>query len=142
MGTDDNFIFGLGPIQEHFTRLGWEFYVFRKSEVDTRGTSRHGLRYYASWGSSIGGEQWIDDLVSSGKAQLISNNGLFQSFALPASEIREILRNGPPCHKGPPVIGDNYVMSSGWIGDSKIDWDGLLALDPNEIMLVDMVDQS
>ena len=142
MSTDDNFIFGVGPIQEHFSRLGWEFYVFRKSEVDTRGTSRHGLKYYASWGSSIGGEQWIDDLVSSEKAERISNDNLFQSFAFPASEIREILRNGPPRHNGPPVIGDNYFMPSRWIGDSKIDWDGLHALDPNEIMLVDMVDQS
>jgi hypothetical protein len=33
-------------------------------------------------------------------------------------------------------------MHSGWVGDSKVDWDGLLKLDPDEVMLVDMVDQS
>jgi hypothetical protein len=75
-------------------------------------------------------------------AQLFSRSGLFHSFALSASDIRNLLRDGPPRHTGPLVVGENYVMHSGWVGDSKVDWDGLLKLDPDEVMLVDMVDQS
>lgn len=33
-------------------------------------------------------------------------------------------------------------MPPGWVGDSKIDWDALLGLNPDEVMLVDMIDQS
>lgn len=136
-----DFIYGSEP-QEHHCRLGWEFFVFRKSDTDAKDDHRHGLRFFASWESGMGGEKWINDLVISGKAEFLKAGGLFRSYTLTAGIFVDVLRDGVPQHTGPVVVGDDYVTPSGWRGNVKIDWDALRALDANELLLVDMVDQS
>jgi hypothetical protein len=136
-----DFIYG-SELQEHHCRLGWEFFVFKKSDTDAKGDRRHGLRILARWESGMGGEKWIDDLVTSGRAEFLKAGGLFHAYTLTASTLVDVLSDGVPQHTGPMVIGDDYVTPSGWRDNVKIDWDALRALDANELLLVDMVDQS
>lgn len=99
-----DFIYG-SELQEHHCRLGWEFFVFRKSDTDAKDDHRHGLRFFASWESGMGGEKWINDLVISGKAEFLKAGGLFRSYTLTAGIFVDVLRDGVPQHTGPVVVG-------------------------------------
>lgn len=139
--TAPNFIFG-SSLEEHHCHLGWEFFVFKKSDTDAKGSSyRHGLRFLASWECGLGGEKWIEDLVASGQASP-QHQGFMSTYVVTAEVINDVLRNGIPKHAGPDVVGDDYFIPGGWVGNALIDWKALGALNPGEILVVDMFDQS
>lgn len=135
------FIFG-SELQEHHSHLGWEFFVFKKSDTDAKGSSyRHGLRFLASWECGIGGEKWIEDLVAAGKASP-QHEEFMRTYVVTAGVMNDFLRNGIPKHTGPDVVGDDYYIPGGWTSSALIDWKALDALDVGEMLLVDMFDQS
>jgi DNA-directed RNA polymerase subunit RPC12/RpoP len=135
-----NFIFG-NDKEEHQSHLGWEFFVFKKSDTDAKGPYRHGLRFLARWESGLGGDKWIEDLVASGKASP-QHQEYMRTCSVSAGVINEVLRNGIPKHTGPDVVGDDYYMHGGWAGNALFDWKALRELSPDEMLVVDMFDES
>jgi len=143
MADRDNqlFIFG-NDHQGHHSHLGWEFIVFRKSDIDAKGSDiRHGLRYLARRECGLGGEKWIDDLVSTGKA-VPQNRKFVRSYIVNVEVLKTIIEVGIPKHEGPDVIGDDYFMPGGWACNACIDWVSLKSFPRDELLIVDMFDQS
>jgi hypothetical protein len=135
------FVFGCDT-REHQSHLGWEFVVFKKSDTDAKGSPyRQGLRFLASWECGLGGEEWIEDLVAAGKASP-QKHDFMRTFVVTAEVMNDILRNGIPKHTGPEVVGDDYYMPKGWTGNALFDWKALRELRPDELLIVDMFDQS
>ena len=119
--------------------LGFGFVVIRQSEANASYENRSP---FAEWDVSLGGTEWIDQLVAAGKAIGLGGDGYPLTYAAAASTLIETLRYGPPKYDGPPVVGDDYAHPSGWVGNSKINLEALKALDPGEILLVEAWDLS
>lgn len=121
--------------------LGWEFFVMRQEDARSRKPGDPDISL-ARWMAGLGGDQWLHDLIAQGKATNFEGNGYPKSSLVSAGALADVLGKGLPQHKGPLVIGDDYVMPGGWRGDAVIDLDRLRALDPHEILLVEAWDQS
>jgi hypothetical protein len=119
--------------------LGWEFFVTRQvGPIDPK-ARRAPL---ARWMTGIGGTKWLDDLASKGGALDLGGNGYPCLYAVPAAVLVAVLRHGPPRIDAPPVVGENYYLPGGWIGDTNIDLVGLRSIDPLEMLQVEAWDQS
>ena len=121
--------------------LGWEFFVRKQSYAGADGHAAEGAPL-ASWKASLGGTQWIDDLVTNSKAADLGGDGYPNRYTVAAGTMLAVLRQGLPRHDGPLVLGDDYVLHQGWTGDASIDIERLQLIDPSEILLVEAWDQS
>lgn len=127
-------------MEDPSSHLGWEFLIYRKLDVDAAGTTSN-VPNLASWETGLGGMQWIEALEKAGRATYRPGKDT-PGYFVSAGVIAEILKNGVPAHEGPLVIGDHYVMPSGWTGNEKIDIARIQALDPDETLLIEAWDQS
>lgn len=121
--------------------LGWEFFITRQTGTGA-GTRKKDAPLLASWLAGLGGTEWLNDLVTAGVAAHLDGNGYPSLYSVPAGALVEVLRHGLPKHVGPLVIGDDYVLPGGWTGDARIDLASLQSLIPNELLLVEVWDQS
>lgn len=117
--------------------LGWEFFISRQ-HVSAANTEKT----VAFWKAGIGGTHWIDALVSEGRAADLGGNGYPLRYSVTAGVLLSVLRRGLPNHEGPPVIGDNYVMPKGWVGEGRVKLEILEAIPSDEVLLVEAWDQS
>jgi hypothetical protein len=115
--------------------LGWEFFIARKTDAP-------GSPALATWRAGLGGTDWLKDLVGKGLAVDLGGNGYPDRYEISARTLVSTLAQGPPKHGGPSVIGDNYFLPEGWTSEAKIDFTRLRRLDPNEVLLVEVWDQS
>ena len=53
-----------------------------------------------------------------------------------------LLAELPPPHKDFPIIGDDYVLPAGWIGETAFHWDRIRQCPPDEQLVVQAWDQS
>ena len=53
-----------------------------------------------------------------------------------------LIVSGVPRPKGPLVIGDDYVMPAGWIGEPTIHHSKIAECDPEQLLQIDAWDQS
>lgn len=121
--------------------LGWYFFIYTQSDRSEDQTAGNAPKL-ASWEAGIGGTDWLTDLVNAGRANSLGGNGYPNRFTLTAGVLQSTLRFGLPKHGGFPVIGDDYFLPAGWTGNDQIDFERLQSIDPNEIVLVDVWDQS
>ncbi|MDP1537997.1 MAG: hypothetical protein Q8L95_12530 [Burkholderiales bacterium] len=121
--------------------LGWEFFIHEQRETGAGLPAAQGTAL-ASWKAGLGGTQWLDLLVSKGMAINLGGDGYPNRYAVAAGTILAVLRQGIPKHDGPLVLGDDYMLPSGWTGDASIDIERLELVDPSEILLVEAWDQS
>lgn len=121
--------------------LGWEFFVMREADASSRKPGNPDISL-ARWMAGLGGNQWLDDLIAQGKATDLDGNGYPNSYLVSAGVLADFLGKGLPNHKGPLVIGDDYVMPGGWRGDGFIDIGRMRGLDPDEMLVVEAWDQS
>lgn len=121
--------------------LGWEFFITRqiRNGADAQKANEPLL---ASWLAGVGGTKWLDDLVSAGVAIHLDGNGYPTRYSIPVGALIEVLSDGVPRHKGPLVVGDDYVLPGGWTGNARIDLVSLKSLASNELLLVEAWDQS
>lgn len=104
---------------------------------------RDGPRTLASWQTSIGGLDWIDALVSKGAATWCSGNGYPSRYLTSAAKILPLINAGrPPAHVGMTVIGDDYVVPSGWVGDFISDASRIAAAGTSDPIAIEVWDQS
>ena len=117
--------------------LGWGIEIYR--EVPG-GRSKEAL--LASWHAGLGGLDWIEALVKQGHAIDLGGDGYPCHYKVTVANLLPSITSGPPLHTGPMVIGDDYVLPAGWIGNVRIDYEKIAACSPDEWLVIEAWDQS
>jgi hypothetical protein len=113
--------------------LGWSIEIRREGDADA---------VLGTWLVGPFGVKWLNELVKLGEAEFTDNLGYPNTYTLAAGHVRQALASGIPTGGGPPVIGDDYELPSGWVGDPRVDLDALNALPADARLVVIAWDQS
>lgn len=92
----------------------------------------------ATWDSGLGGMDWILELCKQGKAEQHAFNGYPNRFTVAASEVLPILARGIREHLG----HFNGPEPSAWKGSVTVHQERIAACAPEQILLVEVWDQS
>jgi hypothetical protein len=123
--------------------LGWEFYIYRHDLApDPRQITPDDRALLARWLVSLGGLDWISNLVRDGKATDLSVTEYPLTYLAKASDVLPLIAHGPPKYEGSLVVGDDYEHPTGWTGDVSIHHDRIAACHPDLILLIHAWDQS
>ena len=117
--------------------LGWGVHVYR----GLAGNPSTRIRV-ARWRTGIFGLTWIDDLVKTGKAMDLGGSGYPSRYSMPAGVFLSVISKGLPPTESPAVIGDDYVLPSGWNGEIEVDVAALSECGNEEELLIEAWDQS
>lgn len=121
--------------------LGWEILVLRHANARLNGDSDSG-ETLASWTTSVGGTNWLEQLVASGRAVSLPGNGYPNIYLISATAFLAVVKRGVPKSDGPPVLGDDYFQPAGWTADQRLGLYALQQLDPEELLVVEAWDRS
>ena len=120
--------------------LGYTVFVSHE-HPDTWASPVDRDRLIASWFIGPGGLRWINALVEAGKATG-EGNGYPYSYTALAKDVLPLLKGGPPRHKGPLVIGDDYILPGGWPRNAKINRDVMASCAPDQLIYIHAWDDS
>jgi hypothetical protein len=121
--------------------LGWWIIVRRLGGPDLRPSVDPNV--LATWETSVGGLDWLDDLEKNGKARCRSRGGYPTIFIALAEDVLPILRAGqPPRHRDFDVIGDDYFTPAGWRGPMTVHHERIAECPGDEVLRIDAWDQS
>lgn len=84
---------------------------------------------------------WIDDLVKGGKATALGGNGYPLRYTALAQHLLPKIAGGIPSRTGGPILGEDYFLPAGWIGDPSIK-QNLAECPPDQLLLINAWDQS
>ena len=119
--------------------LGWRIIIYKKDgsgSVADRQT-------LASWLVGLGGTDWLDQMVTEGKATLLGFNGGYPiKYSTTLQDLRPRLATQPESYEGPVVIGEDYIMPSGWRDSMTHNSEVLSTCRPDEELIIDAWDQS
>lgn len=121
--------------------LGFSIEVFRQEDYRIFNFPEVTDHCIASWTVGTNGLDWLDELVEDGKAKR-TGNGYPLWYEAKAEVLLPVICAGPPSHNGPVVIGEDYVMPSGWVGRVKINQSNLDLCTPDEELVLVAFDQS
>lgn len=122
--------------------IGWWIVVDRGTPEELQVLADRKPRRLASWEAGLGGLDWLKILVEQGKAKQLRFDGYPCRWVAAAGDVRPFVLDGPPAHRGPPVIGDDYITPPNWLGIAKVDRDGLAGCEPGEALTIEAWDQS
>ena len=123
--------------------LGWQIYIHRRlPEQSLEEATRAPETLLAAWQTSMGGLDWVYELVKEGKAQDLGGTGYPCLYSSVAKYVLPKISSGPPNYDSQVVIGDDYVLPPGWIGDAKIYHKAIAECLPNEELIIEAWDQS
>jgi len=128
--------------------LGFEVYIFPKSHyiADPKVWEREERwkHLLAAWSTGLGGLKWIDDLVKKGEAIDLNIGGevLLCLYGTKLSTIKHVLKGNIPKPDDPPVIGEDYTLPSGFIGDVEIHESRIAECSEDEEIIIEAWDQS
>jgi hypothetical protein len=134
--------------------LGWEIFIFRVTTqlplIRSSDLTRHNFnpeykgwtKCVATWTTGMGGTNWLKKLITQGKAEDMGGNGYPDRYRANAEVIATMLQSGPPRHTGPMVIGDDYATPPGLLKDIRINHFELDKCTPDEILIIEVWDQS
>lgn len=122
--------------------LGWEFFISRVITDDQSDPSSKSEKTFATWITNYNGIRWIENLVKEGKAEKHAANGYPNIYTARAKVILPIIMNGPPHADSKIVIGDDYISSSSWNRELRIDLESISQIRDDEVLRVQAWDQS
>lgn len=122
--------------------LGWQIYIATKSPEELPAGPYQTDYLLASWTTGLNGIDWLTALVKEGKAIEPSNGGYPWQFAAKASVILPLIADGPPTYTGKDVIGDDYYIPVGWIGEGRFNAELAAKCLPDDMLYIDAWDQS
>lgn len=96
----------------------------------------------AAWSTGFDGISWLGQLADEKKATLHDGNGYPTMYSAQAKVLLPTISAGPPPYKGPPIVGEDYVLQRGWRGRGEIHPDRIAQCDPEEVLFVCAWDQS
>ena len=91
----------------------------------------------ANWEVGPGGIEWLHQLVKAGRASQLSFSGYPNRYTAKAANVLPLLAGGPPAHRGPPIIGDDYVMPANWKGNVIFHQDKIEVCPPDQVLTID-----
>jgi hypothetical protein len=123
--------------------IGFEVFVYRADLVaDPRKSWPEEAALLVSWEvGGFGGLSWIDDLVTAGKAVALGGDGYPLRYTALARDLLPVIANGIPRPPGGPVIGEDYFLPAGWVGQPEVA-EKLAECPPNQLLLINAWDQS
>jgi len=125
------------------TVIGWEFFIYRHDLVpDPRQIAPDEHALLARWVVGPNGVDWIENLVSDGKATDLSMTEYPCTYVAKASVVLAAIEAGPPSRHSPLVIGDDYLHTSGWSGDVVFHHERIEQCPPDLMLLIHAWDQS
>ena len=119
--------------------LGWDVLVYRTSEKATGETEKVLLAHRQT---SVFGIGWIDELVKGNQAIDLGGDGYPCRYSITAGILFPILLKGLPPNNSPAVIGEDYVLPEGWRGKVIFDQQKISECPEEELLLVEVWDQS
>lgn len=118
--------------------LGWEVVISRQSNNLGQDDS-----LIASWTTGVWGLSWLDGLVENGIATpVLPKEFGFRRYTAPVGSIFEALSLWKPDRTTWEVIGDDYAIPSGWMGEVKFFPERLKSCPAGEMVLISAVDLS
>jgi hypothetical protein len=125
--------------------IGWWIVIAQQTpnERATAAPDAQKAAILANWETSVSGINWIEKLVEEGKMTEHSRNGGYPiRYTALAGDVLPLIADGPPAINGPTIFGDDYVMPGNWSGNIKIDRDKIAACPPDQVLTIDVWDQS
>ncbi|MBA4057904.1 MAG: hypothetical protein C0490_24520 [Marivirga sp.] len=125
--------------------LGWEIIIHTElsesiNEGDWKLPSQENI--LANWRVGLGGDNWLNELVAADNAKCLGGSGYPIRYLTKLKHVLPIIHLGPPDHKGPLVIGENYVRESGWTSSRTINLEKLKHENPENMIVIDTWDES
>jgi hypothetical protein len=120
--------------------LGWEVLVFRR--LDDAPGHKPDRALLARWQTSLGGLEWINELVEQNRAVSLGGNGYPCRYSVAAGVLLPVVTTGLPPHNSPPVFGNDYILPEGWSGDVELDHEAIAACPSDVQLLVEAWDLS
>lgn len=118
--------------------LGWEVKITRQDP-----SVRSDESTLASWTTGWSGLGWLDSLIDKDVAQPFGTKEFgFKRYTAPVGSIFEALSLWKPDRSKWDVIGDDYAIPKGWMGDIEFFADRLKLCSADEIVLITAVDLS
>lgn len=121
--------------------LGW-FIIISTQTPEERDAGSDPEQNLATWEAGLFGADWLKNLVSHGKALQLSFSGYPMRYTAAAGDVLPLIAAGPPTHKSPLVIGDDYVQPPGWSGNANIQHARIASCRPDQMLTIDAWDQS
>lgn len=124
--------------------LGWNISVYRGApDPDQRDSSAasDGIRL-GVWQTGVGGLDWINDLVSAGRAVDLGGDGYPHRYRASARDVLPVLRGGPPGAKRTWSADPWDILLPGWEGATRIDHPALDECPAEEWLLIEAWDES
>lgn len=123
--------------------IGWFIVVATKAREERSSDSEGEACVLASWEASVEGLDWLDVLAAKGDAVKLRSGGYPNLYRASAGPVLDLLRNGPPpATRGMPVIGDDYVMPAGWLGEVKLHADRMKLCSRDQQLVIEAWDLS
>ncbi len=124
--------------------LGWEIFIHTEFNESTDQADWHWPKeenVLATWRTSVGGVNWLNDLVKQNKARFLGGAGYPIRYWAKVKDVLPLIKNGPPSHKGPLVIGENYVTPAGWMSEATIKLEQFAQKNPDNMIIIDAWDE-
>lgn len=125
--------------------LGWFIIIARQQPGERVGANSRPAdpRVLATWETSIGGLDWIDALVTQGKATRELASGYPTRYLADADVVLPLLlAQQVPAHRDFAVLGDDYVLPAGWVGEVHFHAERIAQCTQDETLVIDAWDQS
>lgn len=118
--------------------LGWEVVISRRRSNESSDES-----LIASWTTGLRGLSWLDGLVEQGIATPLQPKEFgFRRYTAPVGSVFEALTLWDPDRTQWDVIGDDYAIPMGWMGEPKFFPERLKSCPVEELVLISAVDLS
>ncbi|PPC89141.1 MAG: hypothetical protein CTY35_15480 [Methylotenera sp.] len=124
--------------------LGWEIFIHTEFTESTDQAEWHWPKdetILATWRTSVGGIEWLNQLVKEDKAKFLGGAGYPIRYWAKVKDVLPLIQNGPPSHNGPIVVGENYVTPAGWVSKATIKLEQFALQNPDSIIVVDAWDE-
>lgn len=122
--------------------IGWWIVIAAQTPEERDRVVDSEAMVLANWEVGPGGIDWLHQLVKAGKARRLSFSGYPNRFVAQAGHILPLLAGGTPAHRGPAIIGDDYVMPANWKGNVIFHQDKIAACPPDQLLTIDAWDLS
>lgn len=122
--------------------IGWWFVVAQETPEKMAKIGDHRAAVLATWETSVSGTDWLHKLTKEGRAIQLTFDGYPNRYTATARDVLPLIASGPPAHNGPEIIGDDYVMPGNWTGKITLHHDKIAACLPDQILTIEVWDQS
>jgi hypothetical protein len=124
--------------------LGWHISVFKQRNDGASAAtweSEPGSRL-AVWQTSLGGLDWLEELVKAGKAISLGGSGYPCRYTATAEHVIPRIIETPPGARTVWVSGAGDIITDKWEGKTVVDSEAAAQCRPDEWLLVEAWDES